>query len=141
MIKRISLIALVLVTVIFSYISIYIIVDEIDTVNYYQKITTSDLTDVVNQEKYTIVYFYKDDCSPCISFKKVLNRVIQEKELSVYAIDVKDSRNDIYYSSFSFDIEATPTLIIYKGKDEVDRNVGMMDKKSLEEFIGRYLNQ
>lgn len=82
----------------------------------------------------SVVDFYADWCGPC----KVLSPIVEEaanelKNIKFTKIDV-DKEQEL---AQRFDVMSIPTLIFFKGKEQVDRVVGTLSK---EELIKRIKN-
>ena len=61
--------------------------------------------------------------------------MIKEEDLDIIEIDVDESRNLAY----KYEIEAVPTMIIFKNGTAIDRIGGFYPKSELEEVLKRYL--
>lgn len=76
-----------------------------------------------------LVDFYANWCGPCKMLAPVLEKT--ESDLKVLKVDT-DEFEDI---ARVYGIMTIPTLILFENGKEVKRNIGFIDKDSLEEFL------
>lgn len=76
-----------------------------------------------------LVDFFANWCGPCKMLAPVLEKA--ESKLKVVKIDV-DEFEDL---AREYGVMSIPTLVLLEKGKEVKRNVGFMDKKSLENFL------
>ena len=76
-----------------------------------------------------LVDFYANWCGPCKMLAPVLEKA--ESDLKVLKVDT-DEFEDI---ARVYGIMTIPTLILFENGKEVKRNIGFIDKDSLEEFL------
>lgn len=76
-----------------------------------------------------LVDFYANWCGPCKMLAPVLEKT--ESDLKVLKVDT-DEFEDI---ARVYGIMTIPTLILFENGKEVKRNIGFIDKYSLEEFL------
>lgn len=92
--------------------------------------------EVLKNNKPVIVDFFATWCGPCQMLLPVLNEISEEREdIDIIEIDVDESRNLAY----KYEIEAVPTMIIFKNGTVIDRIGGFYPKAELEEVLKRYL--
>lgn len=86
--------------------------------------------EVIKAEKLVVIDFFATWCVPCQEMSIVLHDVEKEYEdkIEVYKVDVDESQ-DI---AMRYGVTAMPTLVFFRDGQEIERNVGYMDK---EEFI------
>lgn len=79
MIKKLVLIALLLLSLYFPF---SMVVAEAKDMNLYYILNTSnELKEKMNTNQLVYIYFFKDDCTACSSFKEVLNSEIEKKRI------------------------------------------------------------
>jgi thioredoxin 1 len=99
--------------------------------------TVSDATfeaEVLNSKEPVLVDFFAEWCGPCKAMAPALEQVASELagKLKVVKIDV-DQNPDI---TQRYRIQAMPTLIMFNGGKEVNRNVGaLVQKTKLESWV------
>lgn len=99
--------------------------------------TISELQFKITNEEKTIVYFYKKDCPACSVFKSVLNDVINENNVVIYGVDIKYEEFDYYDLINKFNLNVTPTMVVFKDGLEVRRYEGAMSKEELLLLINK----
>ena len=57
---------------------------------YYILNTSNELKEKMNTNQLVYIYFFKDDCTACSSFKEVLNSEIEKKGLKIYAVNINN---------------------------------------------------
>lgn len=92
--------------------------------------------EVLKNNKPVIVDFFATWCGPCQMLMPVLKEISEEREdIDIIEIDVDESRA----LAFKYEIEAVPTMIIFKNGTAIDRIGGFYPKNELEEVLKRYL--
>ena len=85
-------------------------------------------------ESVSVVQYSAAWCGPCKTLKPIMDRL---------AVEYKD-RADFFYGDIenaaintasAAGIRGVPTVIIYKGKTEVDRKVGGVPEAAMKEFL------
>jgi len=99
-----------------------------------ERITSADFIEkVLNAELPVLVDFYSDTCVPCRMLSPVLSQLESELggKLLIYKVNVGYEQELVE----KYEVQASPTLIFFKGGDEVSRLRGMTQKaKLIEEF-------
>jgi thioredoxin 1 len=98
----------------------------------------------MNIEKFTedlgndlaMVDFYANWCGPCRTLGPIIERVSEEKNVKLLKVDADDSRD----LASSFEVRGIPTVIFFKGGQEVERVVGLKSADAYKEIIDRHLN-
>lgn len=88
---------------------------------------------VLNSENPVLVDFYSDTCVPCKMLSPVLSQLETELggKLNIYKVNVGYEQELVD----KYEIQASPTLIFFKGGEEVSRLRGVTQKaKIIEEF-------
>ena len=90
--------------------------------------------DDFKNESVSVVQYSAAWCGPCKTLKPIMDRL---------AVEYKD-RADFFYGDIenaaintasAAGIRGVPTVIIYKGKTEVDRKVGGVPEAAMKEFL------
>lgn len=98
---------------------------------------------VADTAKLSLVDFSASWCGPCQMVHPVLEALSDEMadKVSIYKIDVDESPAE----AGAMGVRGVPTMIIFHGGKEIDRQVGFRDKadlrKTLEGLAGRFLTQ
>lgn len=91
--------------------------------------------DVINSNKLVLVDFFATWCGPCQMLAPVLEELSNsDNSFNIVKIDI-DSNMDL---AVKYDIEAVPTLVIFKNGKELDRTMGFLDYTELANFINKY---
>lgn len=75
-------------------------------------------------------------CGPCRTLTPIIEKVSEEKSVKLLKVNADDSRE----LASDFDVKGIPTVIFFKGGQEVDRIVGLKEAKIYNEVIEKHLN-
>lgn len=90
--------------------------------------------DVLDSKKLVLVDFFATWCGPCQMLAPVIEELsTSDNSFDIVKVDI-DADRDL---AIQYEIEAVPTLIIFKDGKEVDRAMGFLDKTSLTNFINQ----
>lgn len=104
--------------------------------NYYSLIDIDTLNNMIEtSDDEIVVYFYKPDCSACVAFKPILNKVILGEDALIYAVNGSSDHSKYIQFADEHNIFYTPTIIIFKSGEEVRRHEGMMNEEKLIELL------
>ena len=93
-----------------------------------------DFENLINNDL-IVVDFFATWCGPCQMLAPVLEELANaDDSFDVVKIDI-DSDRDL---AIQYDIEAVPTLILFKNGTEIDRTLGFLDENELKNFINKY---
>jgi thioredoxin 1 len=104
------------------------------------KITDSEsIENKISQNKdLNIYFFFKKGCQPCNvqKKKKDLNKVIKDKNLLVYGVDIEEKNKESNFLLLDqLNITQTPTVIIIKEGKVYKRLEGVSSYELLEESL------
>ena len=90
-------------------------------------------TEVMESNKVVLVDFYADWCGPCKMMSPVIDKIAEEADdrVKVCKLNVDDAQ-DI---AVEYNVMSIPTLILFKDGNEVNRLVGLQDKKEVLDMI------
>ena len=88
-----------------------------------------DFKKIVVGEDKILVDFFANWCGPCKMLGTVLEKV--DSDIKVLKVDT-DQYEDLCRK---FGIMTIPTLILFNNGKEVKRNIGFIDKDTLEDFL------
>lgn len=92
--------------------------------------------EVLKKDKMVLVDFFATWCAPCQMLMPVLESIASEREdFDIIEIDIDESKD----LAMKYDIEAVPTMIIFKNGTAIDKIGGYYNKEELEEELKRYL--
>ena len=75
-----------------------------------------------------LVDFYADWCGPCKALGEILEQL---KDVNVLKINV-DEHQDL---AIQFGVMSIPTIILFEDGKQKKKNIGMMDKDSLKNWL------
>jgi len=84
-----------------------------------------------------LVDFWAEWCGPCKMIAPVLEEVAKDYAGKVAIAKINVDENKSIPSNFG--VVSIPTLIVFKGGQEVERIVGFKTKKELQATLDRYL--
>ena len=111
-----------------EYCENYNVVEETDLFN---EISIEEYNEKVAGKKDFILYIHSPTCSHCLDFKPKLNKIIKKKHLTVFGMDMSKEEN----RADNLVKDGTPVLIIFKGGEEVNRQIGDKTEKETLEFL------
>lgn len=104
-----------------------------------KRISRADFnTEVKQAEGFSLVEFYSDTCIPCKQLSPILGDIEEEYEdsVKVYKVNVNYD-GDI---AADYQVMGSPTLILFKGGEVLDKKRGLVKKEELTEWLDGYLN-
>ena len=94
----------------------------------------SNFNELISNGK-ILVDFFATWCGPCQMLSPILENFSKEtSDIDIVKVDI-DSCGDL---AIKYDIEAVPTLILFKNGTEIDRTLGFLDENELKNFINKY---
>ena len=87
-------------------------------------------------DQLTMVDIWAPWCGPCRTLTPIIEKVSEEKSVKLLKVNADDSRE----LASDFDVKGIPTVIFFKGGQEVDRIVGLKEAKIYNEIIKKHLN-
>jgi thioredoxin len=82
-----------------------------------------------------VVDFYADWCGPCKMMAPVLEELASERADQLLVVKVNTDQNPV--SPQHFGVRGIPTLVVFRGGQEVGRQVGYAPKAHLTRLIDR----
>ncbi len=98
---------------------------------------TSFENDVLNSELPVLVDFWAEWCGPCRAIGPKIEEISNELDGKVKVVKVNIDENP--ETPGKFNVRGIPTLIIFKGGQEVDQIVGNHPKESIIEALNKHL--
>lgn len=94
-------------------------------------------TDVLGSDKPVLVDFWAEWCGPCRMIAPAVEAVAEKfsDKASVYKMNVDENMN----VPQQYGIRGIPTLILFKGGQEVERVVGAVSREAMENVVSKYV--
>ena len=90
--------------------------------------------EVLKSEKPVLVDFWATWCGPCQMLGPIVEQVAGETEdIKICKMDVDENPA----TAMKYQIMSIPTMILYKNGQEVARNIGLVSKDELVQFINQ----
>ncbi|WP_054768676.1 thioredoxin family protein [Lysinibacillus parviboronicapiens] len=80
-------------------------------------LTLDELVGLVNNGQDILVYFYQPNCIYCQQAKPIISSLVNEMDIDLKVFNLQKYKN----GWGEFNVEGTPTLIHFKGKEEISR--------------------
>lgn len=87
-------------------------------------------------DQLTMVDVWAPWCGPCRTLTPIIEKVSEDKSVKLLKVNADDSRD----LASSFEVRGIPTVIFFKGGQEVERVVGLKSADAYKEIIDRHLN-
>ena len=97
-----------------------------------------ELVQLIQQETAVIVYFYNDDCPPCISLRPKVEELISNTFQKMQLVWVNSKNHPKIPASYN--VFANPTILIFFEGKEFKRFSKYVSISELEQKIERYYN-
>lgn len=82
-------------------------------------------------EDRAVVDFYATWCGPCRMFGPIFEEVSHEKDINFIKLNV-DDYSDV---ARAYGVMSIPTIILFKGGQEIKRTTGFMSKEDFQKFL------
>lgn len=93
--------------------------------------------EVLQSPQPVLVDFYADWCGPCRAIAPIVEEIAHElsAKMKVAKLDVDQNQE----TALKYGVQSIPTLIVFKGGQEVERLIGYMSKSKLASKIEPHL--
>ncbi|MCD6459440.1 thioredoxin [bacterium] len=98
---------------------------EINADNYQEEIFESDIP--------VLADFSAEWCGPCKRLGPIVEEIAEEMKSKVKVVHIDIDVNQDLASNYN--VLSIPTLILFKGGEEVERTIGLVSKTHLVDFI------
>ncbi len=100
-----------------------------------ENLTKDNFNDLFNDDSLKIVDFWASWCGPCKMMGPVFEEISNESDFKDKLKFFKLSTEDESELANKFSIQGIPTLVVFKGTEEIGRSVGFLPKESLKDKI------
>lgn len=102
-----------------------------------KEIKAEEFEKEIEQKEVVLVDFYGNWCMPCKMLSGILDKVnvTLEEKINILKVDV-DASVDLVKK---YGVLTTPTLIVLKNGEEVEKAVGFRQEKQVVEMVSKYL--
>lgn len=98
------------------------------------QITDKDFEDkVLKADKPVMVDFFAEWCGPCKTAAPIIDELSEEYRGKVEIVKVDVDANQV--TAGKYGVMSIPTVVMFKGGEEVDRMIGFKGKEGYEEMI------
>lgn len=90
-------------------------------------------SEVLKSEQLTLVDFWAPWCGPCRAVGPILEDLAKsyEGKMKITKINVDENQK----TASAYGVQSIPTLILFKGGQQIDKIIGLASKDRLETFI------
>ncbi|MDA7027084.1 thioredoxin family protein [Bacillus sp. CLL-7-23] len=119
-------------------IGVYIYMSSVNNNNEYKDISFNNYQTKIKDNKSFFLYVYQTGCPACDELKPTLNKVIKNKKVMVYALELSKYGDEYKDYFIKNNIVSTPTLIHYKnGKEDYRLGEQLITEEKLNKFLNR----
>lgn len=95
-------------------------------------LTDSNFNQGIVSAPTVLVDFYSETCPPCKTFRPIFEKVAQRHPGANFGVvNYEQAPNAVE----AVDIHSVPTMIVFRGGQEVQRHLGVMSEAQLEAFV------
>lgn len=108
----------------------------------YKEVTYQEYRDLVESGDKFVLFIGSSSCSHCTTYKKTINRVIEDYHINVYYIDLsKLEEEQAANISSHFPFTGTPTTIVIENGEEYERaKTRISGSKNYEYTVKKFKN-
>ena len=105
-----------------------------------ERVSETDFDEKIRRAKgLVLLEFYSDSCIPCKQLSPVLGEIEEEYEgkVSIYKVNVN------YEEKLAADyrVMSSPTLILFRNGEILDKKTGIQKRAALTEWIEKYIKE
>ncbi len=100
-------------------------------------VTNSNVTEILSSDQPVMVDFWATWCGPCRMLTPTVDEVAQEYDGRV--VVAKCNVDDSDEVAMQYRVRNIPTLIFFKGGQQVDKLVGLVSKKEITDILDKLI--
>ncbi|MGG3178024.1 thioredoxin family protein [Priestia megaterium] len=117
-------------------VGVYVYASSVNNQHEYQDISFDNYQKKIKDNKSFTLYVYKTGCPACGELEPTLNKVIKEKNLKIYSLEMSKNRDIHKDYLMENNISSTPMLINYSnGKEDNRLSEELITEKKLKNFL------
>ncbi len=95
------------------------------------------LSEVLNNDKLVLIDFFAEWCEPCNAFTHILRELDKQynNEVEFYKVNIDESAE----CAMRYGVTSVPTIVFFKDGEEVERQVGLIEKEKFENLIKDFI--
>ena len=101
-----------------------------------KELNDKNFKDEIAKEKLVLVDFYATWCMPCTMQSEVLKKMSSSRSLNFNIIKV--NVDEAPETAIKYGVQSIPTMIVFKGSEEVRRLVGYTEEEELLNIMEEY---
>ncbi|AMA65197.1 Thioredoxin-1 [Candidatus Arsenophonus lipoptenae] len=90
---------------------------------------------ILNETKPILIDFWAEWCNPCKMITPILSEIADEYKSQLIVGKLNIDKNP--KTATKYNIRSIPTLILFKNSEEISRQVGLLSKTQLKEFLDK----
>ena len=92
--------------------------------------------EILNSEKVILVDFFATWCGPCSMLSPVLEKISNSRaDFDIAKVDIDEETN----LTLKYNIEAVPTMLIFKAGKVVDKIEGYVEEQTIVNKMAKYM--
>ena len=100
-------------------------------------VTNSNVTEILSADQPVMVDFWATWCGPCRMLTPTVDEIAQEYDGRV--VVAKCNVDDSDEVAMQYRVRNIPTLIFFKGGEQVDKLVGLVSKKEITDILDKLI--
>lgn len=99
-------------------------------------VTKDNFDEIINGDKLVLVDFFATWCGPCKMLAPIVEQVSEQFDDVIFA---KCDVDECMEQAQKYGIMSVPTIILFKGGKELERDIGLKTKERIEQLIKFYM--